>query len=542
MSNEMGRAGCVLRTLLPIVLIAGIAGCSSSDSDEIEASAPESPANGQLLAETAQGPVVGVAQDRQISFKGIPYAAAPTGERRFAPPQPAPQRDTRLQADSFASPCPQSSGTFAEPSENEDCLYLNVYRPNTGEDHPVMVWIHGGAFVTGSGGSNYNPVRLVDKGMVVVTINYRLGALGFLAHPLLSAASPDNGSGDYGLLDQQAALQWVQDNIDEFGGNPDNVTIFGESAGGHSVLSQLASPTAADLFDRAIVQSGSYAPDQISLARAEQLGTAIAGALDCDSLACLRDAPVADVLAAQRAFSFIPNTRPTLLPNSIADVIATGDFNRVPVLMGTNRDEGELFIAGAEFTRGAAFDESDYRPQIADLIGAAAGSPLVDEVAAEYPLANYADTAHALAAISTDSRFACSGLAEARGLAGTVNTYAYAFADRGAPSLLPPSPSFADYGAAHAYEIAYVINTESAMRERGAGDDQIALSNAMIDYWSSFARSGDPNPASGTRPFWETFASNNNYQELIAPTPAALTASDFSARHHCAFWQSFGLD
>lgn len=530
MTNDMGRAARVLRAMLPIVLTGALAGCSSSDSNDVESSTA---APSAAMVDTTQGPVVGVEQARQISFKGIPYAAAPIGERRFAPPAPAPQRDEALQADQFASPCPQSSGTFAEPSENEDCLYLNVYRPQTGDDHPVMVWIHGGAFVTGSGGSNYNPVRLVQKGMVVVTINYRLGALGFLAHPLLTAASPDNGSGDYGLLDQQAALQWVQDNIDGFGGDRDNVTIFGESAGGHSVLSQVASPSAAGLFDRAIVQSGSYSPGQISLDQAEQQGSAIGAALDCDTLACLRAAPVAAVLAAQSDFSFIPNTRPTLLPNSIAEVIASGDFNRVPILMGTNRDEGQLFIAGAELTRGSAFKESDYRTQIGGLIGA----PLVDAVVAEYPLADYADTAHALAAVYTDARFACDGLAEARGLAGTVNTYAYEFADRGAPSLLPPSPSFSDYGAAHAYEIAYVINTESAMRERGAGDDQIALSDAMIDYWSSFARTGDPNPSSGARPFWETFASDGNYQELIAPKPRPLAVSDFSARHHCAFWQ-----
>jgi para-nitrobenzyl esterase len=538
MINDMNRAARALRALLPLVLAGALAGCSGSDSNDVEAGAAPSSA---ARVNTAQGPVTGVEQARQISFKGIPYAATPIGERRFAPPQPTPPRDAALQADRFASPCPQTAGTFAEPSENEDCLYLNVYRPKTGDDHPVMVWIHGGAFVTGSGGSNYNPVRLVQKGMVVVTINYRLGALGFLAHPLLSAASADNGSGDYGLLDQQAALRWVQDNIDGFGGDPDNVTVFGESAGGHSVLSQVASPQAAGLFDRAIVQSGSYAPAQISLAQAEQLGAAIAAELGCDTLDCLRDAPVADVLAAQSDFSFIPNTRPTVLPNSIAQVIARGDFNPVPILMGTNRDEGQLFIAGAELARGAAFQEGEYRAQIAELIGTDADDPVV-AVVAEYPLADYADTAHALAAAYTDARFACDGLAAARGLATTVNTYAYEFADRGAPSLLPPAPSFADYGAAHAYEIAYVINTESAMRERGAGDDQIALSNTMIDYWSSFARTGDPNPSNGVRAFWEPFASNDNYQELVAPEPRLLSDSDFSARHHCDFWQAFGMD
>lgn len=536
MTNDMGRRVRALTVLLCIALAGTLAGCSDSDSN-VNTDSGNAPPSADRV-NTAQGPVVGTEQARQISFKGIPYAAAPVGAGRFAPPQPAPQRDAPLVADSFASPCPQTAGTFAEPSENEDCLYLNVYRPKTGDDYPVMVWIHGGAFVTGSGGSNYNPMRLVERDTVVVTINYRLGALGFLAHPLLSAGAADNGSGDYGLLDQQAALRWVQDNIAGFGGDPDNVTIFGESAGGHSVLSQLASPQAAGLFDRAIVQSGSYSPEQISLDQAEQQGSAVASALNCDSVACLRDAPVADVLAAQGDFSFIPNTRPTVLPNSIAEVIASGDFNRVPVVMGTNRDEGQLFIAGAELTRGTAIAPGEYRPQIAGLLGTGANSPLVDAFVGEYPLADYSNTAHALAAIYTDARFACDGLAEARGLAKTVDTFAYAFADRGAPSLLPPSPSFADYGAAHAYEISYVLSTEALMRERGAGDDQIALSNVMLDYWTSFARTGDPNPASGTQPFWERFASNGNYQELVAPEPSLLSSSDFSERHHCAFLQS----
>ncbi|GAB3680510.1 carboxylesterase family protein [Salinisphaera aquimarina] len=497
-----------------------------------------------LQRETAQGAVVGVEEDRQLSFKGVPYAAAPTGERRFALPQPAPRRSQRLAANAFGSPCPQGGGTFGIPSTDEDCLFLNIYTPKADGSYPVMVWIHGGAFVTGSGGANYNPLRLVDKDVVVVTINYRLGAFGFLAHPALTAASEDAGSGDYGLMDQQAALQWVQDNIANFGGDPDNVTVFGESAGGHSVLSQLASPAAAGLFDQAIVESGAYSPGQRTLAQAESQGQQIADALGCradsDVADCLRDASVEDIVAAQAAFDFIPNTRPQFLPNSIAQAIGSGDFNRVPVLEGTNRDEGELFIAIDELTRDAAFGPDDYRPRIAAALGAPKASAAVDAVAQEYPLADYSDTSHALAAIFTDSTFACNGLAQVGALSVNVNTYAYAFADRGAPSLLPPAPSFPDYGAAHAYEISYVLNTEAAMRERGAGDDQIALSNAMIDYWTSFAKTGDPNPSAGDRPFWETFASNGNYQELVAPEPRRLSSSDFSARHHCDFWQSFG--
>ena len=531
------RPGILVAAAFALTLTA----CSGDDSNGDD-SADGTPPDSAARVATSQGPVVGVEESRQLSFKGIPYAAAPTGDRRFAPPAPAPQRDSVLRADSFGSACPQGGGTFGESSETEDCLFLNVYTPKSGDDHPVMVWIHGGAFVTGSGGASYNPVRLVEQGTVVVTINYRLGVLGFLAHPQLSAASTDNGSGDYGLLDQQAALQWVQDNIANFGGDPDNVTIFGESAGGHSVLSQIASPSAEGLFDRAIVQSGAYAANQISLAQAEALGTQIADALGCDSIDCLRDKPVADIIAAQQSFSFIPNTRPAVLPNSIAAAIESGQFNQVPIVIGTNRDEGQLFVAIDELTRGSALEESEYRGEVAALLGVAEDAQRVDEVTAEYPVADYADTAHALAAVYTDYRFACDSLAQTRELAPTVNTYAYEFADRGAPSLLPPSPSFQDYGAAHAYEIVYVLNTEQIMRERGGTDAQIALSNAMIHYWTQFARTGDPNPADGTQPFWPGFttADDTEFLELVAPTPQSLASDAFSARHHCDFWLTPG--
>jgi len=526
----------VLKWLACAVLTVGIAACSDSDSTVSLDGGGEANA---LQRDTAQGPVVGVEQDGQLSFKGVPYAGAPTGELRFAPPQPAPERSQTLAADSFGSPCPQGGGTFGIPSTNEDCLFLNIYTPKADGSYPVMVWIHGGAFVTGSGGANYNPVRMVDKDVVVVTINYRLGAFGFLAHPALTAASDDNGSGDYGLMDQQAALQWVQDNIAYFGGDPDNVTVFGESAGGHSVLSQLASPEAAGLFDKALVESGSYAPTQLSLVQAEGLGSALASQLGCDDLVCLRNASVADILEAQSAFSFIPNTRPGILPNSIATSIASGNFNHVPVLAGTNRDEGQLFVAIDELTRGAALQPDDYRGALASNLGVAATDAMVTAVTDEYPLSDYTNTAHAVAAVYTDYRFSCNALAEAQGLSGQTPLWQYEFADRGAPSLLPAAPSFPDYGAAHAYEIVYVLNTEAAMRERGAGDDQVALSNAMIDYWTSFAKTGDPNPSSGDRPFWNAFASDDDgdYQELVAPEPQALSGSDFSTRHHCDFWQ-----
>lgn len=207
-----------------------------------------------------------------LAFRGIRYAKPPVRELRFAPPQPVEKPTGIVVADKFGSACPQYKSAFGPESLEEDCLFLNVYVPKAGEGpFPVMVWIHGGAFVAGSGGPEYDPSRLVAQGVVVVTINYRLGPLGFLAHRDLTNEQ-DGGSGNYGLMDQQLALRWVQDNISTFGGDPNNVTIFGESAGGLSVLSHVVSPKAQGLFQRAIVQSGSYDAISRTLAAAEQAG------------------------------------------------------------------------------------------------------------------------------------------------------------------------------------------------------------------------------------------------------------------------------
>ena len=210
-----------------------------------------------------------------------------------------------------------------------------------------MVWIHGGALVTGES-NDYNPAKLVEDGVTVVTINYRLGALGFLAHPALADANGQ--SGDYGLMDQQAALRWVQRNIARFGGDPRNVTIFGESAGGLSMLSQVASPAARGLFSKAIVESGSYNLTQASLASAEAAGQAFAAKAGCSdqTAACLRSLPVSTILANENAAGYTPNINSEVLPQTLKTAFATGDFNRVPIINGTNHDEWRLFVALSE--------------------------------------------------------------------------------------------------------------------------------------------------------------------------------------------------
>ncbi|HEX9489274.1 MAG TPA: carboxylesterase family protein, partial [Stellaceae bacterium] len=244
---------------------------------------------GSPVVMTHDGPVKGLSAPTMREFLGIPYAAAPVGDLRWRPPQPHARWSAPRDATHFASHCAQNASPFGAASVSEDCLYLNVYTPDDGrDDHPVMVWIHGGALVVGES-DDYNPVRMVEQGdVVVVTINYRLGLLGYMAHPALSAESVEHISGNYGLMDQQFALEWVQRNIGRFGGDRDRVTLFGESAGGLSTLSNVASPRAAGLFQRAIVESGAYALHLPSLAIAEAQGSAVATSLGCSTAACLR--------------------------------------------------------------------------------------------------------------------------------------------------------------------------------------------------------------------------------------------------------------
>src|SRR3984957_8795243 len=258
------------------------------------------------VAGTANGAVRGLASGAVDEFLGIPYAAPPVGALRWQPPQPAAGWPGVRDATQFAPHCPQVAGPFGQASTSENCLYLNVFTPSqrqAGASHPVMVWIHGGALVSGES-NDYDPTQLVADGVTVVTINYRLGALGFLAHPALADANGQ--SGDYGLMDQQAALRWVQRNIASFGGNPHNVTIFGESAGGLATLSQVASPQARGLFQRAIAESGSYNLTQTSLANAETAGEAFATKAGCASQtgACLRSLPVSTILANENAAGY----------------------------------------------------------------------------------------------------------------------------------------------------------------------------------------------------------------------------------------------
>jgi para-nitrobenzyl esterase len=434
-------------------------------------------------------------------------------------------------ATQFAPHCPQLATPFGQASTSESCLFLNVFTPShqrAGSHFPVMVWIHGGALVTGES-NDYDPTALVEHGVTVVTINYRLGALGFLAHPALADA--DGQSGDYGLMDQQAALHWVQRNIASFGGNPDNVTIFGESAGGLSTLSQVASPQARGLFDKAIVESGSYNLTQVSLARAETAGEAFATEAGCASqaAACLRSLPVSTILANQNAAGYTPNINSEVLPETLGTAFATGNFNRVPIINGTNRDEWRLFVALSELA-GNPVTASNYQSMISSTLGVPAAVAAV--IAAEYPLTAFPSPSVALGAVGTDAIFACPALTIDQSVSQFVPTFAYEFNDENAPEPFLPPVSF-PYGAAHASEIQYLIGLPAAAFPTQLSAQQQQLATIMKGYWTNFAKRGFPS-AFGS-PFWPTFNNlTQTMQSLVPPTPQ--TETDFAKTHKCAFW------
>ena len=490
-------------------------------------------ASGRPVVATAGGLVRGMTSGATNEFLGIPYAAPPVGALRWHAPAPAAPWHGVRAATAFGANCPQNASPFGQASTSENCLFLNVYAPagprgKTGH-LPVMFWIHGGALVTGES-NDYNPARLVAKGTVVVTINYRLGALGFLAHPAL-ASSPGGASGNYGLMDQQAALRWVQRNIARFGGDPRHVTIFGESAGGLSVLSQLTSPSARGLFSRAIVESGAYALNEASLATAESAGEAFATKAGCSdqTAACLRALPVPAILANENAGGYQPDIDGAVLHQSIGPALASGQFNRVPLINGSNHDEWRLFVALDELEGQPGVTAQNYVASIEAELGLPAAA--AQAVAARYPLANFPSAPVALGAAGTDVVFACPALTVDQSASKFVPVHAYEFADENAPERFLPPLGF-PYGAAHASEIQYLFDISAAI-PGPLNAQQQRLSAAMQQYWTNFAKTGIP--SSPNVPLWPAFTTAGQQMISLAP-PQPTTSTTFAARHNCAFW------
>jgi para-nitrobenzyl esterase len=488
----------------------------------------------QSIVTTDRGPVRGVVTTTLRMYLGIPYAAPPVGRLRWRPPKVHERWSRPLNATKFGNHCPQEATVFGTASVTEDCLYLNVFTPNVSDEaitprtYPVMVWIHGGALTVGES-DDYMPTELIQHGVIVVTINYRLGALGFLAHPALTAESPDHISGNYGIMDQQFALKWVQRNIAEFGGDPENVTIFGESGGGVSVLSHLASPIVAALFHRAIVESGAYELTFPALADEESHGEAFAASVGCSdqSARCLRSKSVKKILANWGIFDSNPNVDGKILPQSPDAAFATGQFNHVPVIHGTNHDEWRFFVAlDFDLARGPVTAEQ-YPSVVEGMVGPDA-APLV---LAEYPLDDYDSPDLAVGAVGTDAIFACPARIADQVLSVQVPTFAYEFNDTNAPELFLPPVSF-PYGATHVSELLYLFTLS-----RGCQLDQAQqkLSEDMIRYWAQFAKSGDPNSPGAS--FWPRYdIRTDEFQSLVPPSP--VTEFGFATDHKCDFWAS----
>lgn len=511
----------------------------------------------QLRVQVQEGALLGRALDGGVRvWQGVPYAAPPTGERRWQPPQPpAPWTGLRA-ATAPGDVCPQPMSQLPGDGRSgvrgaEDCLSLNVYAPPTpapapatgrAPRTPVMVWIHGGSFRSGAGSDYAAELLAREQGVTVVTFNYRLGALGFLAAPALEDGA--GGSGNYGLMDQQAALRWVRRNVAAFGGDPRNVTVFGESAGAMSICAQLASPLARGLFDRAILQSGPCTPQGVTAPLREALSTATAyaRALGCapQDAACLRALPVGRLLDVPVPGNRVPGAidlplvwGDRVLPRAPAEVFAAGAGLRVPVLLGTNRDEGTLFVAPVA--------PSGQDLPLWQFWGVVA---LLERWNAPLALASYpagrGTVGDAAAALVTDSVFACPTSDLAADLARGAPVYAYEFRDPAPPLALSPTASVPRYGAAHASELVSVFGTRLA----GLADPaqftapQARLARSIRSYWANFARRGDPN-GPGLVP-WTPYDPHAGRVLGLAPG-ATAEVTDFRQEHHCGLWDRLAL-
>jgi para-nitrobenzyl esterase len=526
------RGGTVRRraaiVAVGVVLAGGTASCMGHASGTTPVSAHRVVAS-PLVVKIANGKIRGKTVGGVDEYLGIPYAAPPVGPLRWRPPRPLPGGwDGIRAATKFAPHCPQSKGVFGQPSTSEDCLYLNVFAPShRSKSTPVMVWVHGGALVAGES-NDYDPAGLVANGVIVVTINYRLGALGFLADSAL-ASRKGGPSGDYGLMDQQAALRWVQANIGSFSGNRRNVTLFGESAGGQSTLLQLASPGAHGLFAKAIAESGGYALKPATLASAESAGRAFAKKVGCASntATCLRKVPVSTILADQPAAGASADIDGLVLTQPLKTSLTSGKFNRVPVIDGSNHDEWRLFVALAVF-EGHKVTAANYETMISSTLHVPSG--ITAAIAKQYPLKKYPSPALALSALGTDAIFSCPTLMLDQEMSKYVPTYAYEFNDEKAPAPYP-SPGF-PYGATHASELQYLFTLPNSTPGLMTSA-QRRLGTAMQQEWSSFAKSGVPS-ASGA-PAWPRFNDASQAMLSLIP-PAPKPETNFSAEHSCGFW------
>jgi len=453
------------------------------------------PASGKKFDEilkVSSGAIVGVksAESAVISYKGIPFAAPPIGDLRWKAPQPVTPWKGVKNCNAFgASPMQGKPAPFMvytseflipEKPISEDCLYLNVWtKAHHGDKKPVFVWIYGGGFSSGGAGVPiYDGEALAKKGIIFVSINYRVGVFGFLAHPELTKESPDHASGNYGLLDQIAALKWVKQNIASFGGDPDNVTIDGQSAGSMSVNCLVASPAAAGLFNKAIAESGSFLVSNPliqanGLANAEQQGLKFAGSVHATSLADLRKLSPEDLMKGTGRFS--PIVDGYVLQEPVPQIFAEGKQNNVPVITGWNLDDAFLF---------SFKNKEDYIKQLKQQYGADA-----DEYVKYFPAGSDAEAARSQIDLSRDMTFAASGFkwATVQSTQGKAPIYLYNFKRK-----LPATADYVKYGAFHTGEVAYVMDDLKFLNRPFEPADH-DLAELMSNYWVNFITDGNPN-------------------------------------------------
>ncbi|MFW6850617.1 carboxylesterase/lipase family protein [Burkholderia gladioli] len=523
------RRGRPLRVLAALALASALGACGAGGTD--------SPAGTSAVAiQTKQGAVDGVTRDGVTSWLGIPYAQPPVGPLRWRPPQALAPRGGELEAKAYGKACPQptANNDIAADQMAEDCLYLNVQAPAAAKPAsrlPVLVYIHGGAFTIGSGAQVDGSTIAAQQNLVFVSFNYRLGALGYLADTTLQASTGDPNLGNFAVLDQQAALRWVRENIAAFGGDPANVTVWGLSAGATSTFTLLAAPQSKGLFDKAVLESGGGGPysnlaPATATAQADILVSAVGCSGAADVVACLRGKSPDQLVAAQANGKWRPTVDGVVLDQVPSLAFAAGNFNRVPVMIGGVYDEGTLFVP-------PALTADTYLPALASLAPPGYDMSAID---AAYPLANYAVPAQGFARAMGDALYACGNSARRTELSAWVPVFGWEFTD---PSLsFPTNPTAFYLGTQHGLDSAYWFGPSDFGMASGNPAMQ-ALGRTMKTYLGNFARSGDPNgdPAAArdpSLPNWPRFAGAAERATLELTTPA-ITASNsvFEHTHHC---------
>jgi para-nitrobenzyl esterase len=534
----------MFRRALSVFASAGLAllsACTAMPEAPAPATSCPTEATGEDVVITESGAVRGANKTGVRAFLGIPYAAPPVASLRFRAPQPFGCFDGVRDALAFGPACPQNEvdakGKSIGVSGQEDCLTLNIWAPAGGAPRPVMFFIHGGGNVQGSSSETAADKSLLydgealtrDQGAVVVTMNYRIGHLGWTVHDDLAKESPNGVSGNYGLLDQLLALKWVQHNIAAFGGDRSRVLVFGESAGAVNVCNLVASPLAAGLFSAAIAQSGAC-----SARSKEQLATVTSGLLKaskCDGpspIACLRALSAKDLVtmaptSANVAAFGNANPGPAIdghaLPQQPIKLLASA-HNEVPMVFGVNSEETGKVI-------GQVPDQATFDAMLAAQTGG--DKALATAVAARYPVAEYGGSyRNAFVALTSDAKFVCASRAAARALdqGQTAPVYRYFFTHK-----LDNSPVAAAFGAFHGLELAFVFHHLGAAGYKASEqEDKLAL--AMGGYWSRMAATGDPNGAGAVA--WPAMDVNDKYLQL----DSTIAAGAGIRTKQCDFWDT----